>query len=135
MVCCQCKMHNEIHLFEYNKFRAIQWTISTTIFWEIEVMRVNTISSSQPMEPPMQPITHLATYVLGQRIICRPLWPIRSPDVMSFHFSMWMIQTTFITTTHTEDGLKIVISCAMENCVRPFPAPALTLGKIYRCSS
>jgi len=40
--------------------------------------------------------------VLGQRIICRPLWPIHSPDMTPRHFSMWMIQTTFIRTTHTQ---------------------------------
>jgi len=37
----------------------------------------------------------------GQRIICRPLWSIRSPDLTPCHFSKWMIQTTFIRTTHT----------------------------------
>jgi len=95
-------------------------------------MRMDTFSSGQLVEPPMQPITQLVTYVLWQRIICRPLWPIRSPDLTPCHFSKRMIQTTFIRTTHTEDDLKIVISCAMDNCVKPFPAPALTLGKIYR---
>jgi len=95
-------------------------------------MSVSTFSSSQLVEPPTQPITHLTTYVSRQRIICRSLWPICSPGLMPRHFPMWMIQTTFIRTTHTKDDLKIVINCAVENYVRPFPTPALTLGKIYR---
>jgi hypothetical protein len=35
---------------------------------------------------------------------------------------------------HTEDDLKVVISCAMEKCVRSFPTPALNSVRYTRCS-